>query len=73
MMFRFGLVIWHQEPEIAANSTIGAGLVNICSVREKNVWVLINMFGIPFSSRVIGYAFDAVNGRKGIGEGTLAL
>jgi hypothetical protein len=32
-----------------------------------------SMFGISFSSRVIDYAFDVVNGMKGIGEGALAL
>jgi hypothetical protein len=32
-----------------------------------------SMFEISFSSRVTGYAFDAVTERKIIGGGTLAL
>jgi hypothetical protein len=32
-----------------------------------------SVFEISFSSRVIGYALNTVNGVKGIGEGTFAL
>jgi hypothetical protein len=70
MTIRCELVIYHQRNRDLQPILIQLWQVCKYMFCEGN---FDSMFEIPFSSRVIGYALDAANGVKRIGEGTPAL